>query len=48
VTASAVPRRAILDYAPANPPKLVYVRRDDAWYDGELRAWWRDAVGCLG
>jgi hypothetical protein len=25
-----------------DPPKLVVVRRDHAWRDGELRAWRRD------
>jgi hypothetical protein len=31
-----------------DPPKLVVVRRDDTWHDGELRAWRRDADGWLG
>jgi hypothetical protein len=31
-----------------NPPRTVVVRRDSQWLDGELRAWRRDDVGCLG
>jgi hypothetical protein len=33
---------------PVDPPKLVLVRRDDQWCDGELRAWRRDVGGWLG
>jgi hypothetical protein len=28
-----------------HPPKLVTVQRDGRWYDGQLRAWHRDADG---
>jgi hypothetical protein len=28
-----------------DPPKLVLVRRDDQWHDGELRAWRCDLAG---
>jgi hypothetical protein len=31
-----------------DPPKLVLVRRDDHWCDGELRAWRRDLDGWVG
>jgi hypothetical protein len=31
-----------------DPPKLVVVRRDDTWHDGELRAWRRDLDGWRG
>jgi hypothetical protein len=31
-----------------DPPRLVAVRRDGHWCDGELRAWRRDRDGWLG
>jgi hypothetical protein len=31
-----------------DPPKLVLVRRDDQWCDGEIRAWRRDGGVWLG
>jgi hypothetical protein len=31
-----------------DPPKIVVVGRDDAWHDGELRAWRRDLDGWRG
>jgi hypothetical protein len=32
----------------SDPPKLVVVRRDDRWHDGELHAWRRDVDGWRG
>jgi hypothetical protein len=29
-----------------HPPKTVVVQRHGRWYDGQLRAWHRDADGC--
>jgi hypothetical protein len=31
-----------------DPPRLVAVRRDGHWCDGELHAWRRDVDGWLG
>jgi hypothetical protein len=31
-----------------DPPKLVIVRREGRWCDGQLRAWRRDDIGWRG